>query len=334
LIVRSGSDARVTECEITEPVDTTDATGEGNRDAIGWSRRPLHRVGTLGAWGRRKRWHHWCVTTPRDVFSVTFADLDYLGIASVFVLDRSTGETIEDRAVRPFGWRVVLPDDPLRGLVELRAGAMHLRIDDRGDRVALNVRSRRVSAELEVTRTANLDTLNLLVPFDRGRFQFNAKQVAMPARGTVAFAGQTRRLGAEAFACLDYGRGAWPHHTRWNWASGAGTQNGATVGLNLGARWTDGTGVTENGVWVDGRLQKIHGDVRFEWSAPEPRRPWTITGSDVDLRFTVEHVRAVRDIGLPVGAGLCLGFGSFAGRAGGVEIRDLFGWAEDFHARW
>ena len=41
--------------------------------------------------------------------------------------------------------------------------------------------------------------------------------------------------------------------------------DGRTVGSNLGAGWTDGTGMNENGLCVDGRLTKISEDVKFDY---------------------------------------------------------------------
>ena len=37
------------------------------------------------------------------------------------------------------------------------------------------------------------------------------------------------------------------------------------VGLNMGAKWTDGTGMNENGILLNGCLHKIHEDIVFEY---------------------------------------------------------------------
>ncbi|MET8551707.1 DUF2804 family protein [Micromonospora zamorensis] len=46
--------------------------------------------------------------------------------------------------------------------------------------------------------------------------------------------------------------------TAWNWAAGAAPGRA----IQLGGKWTDGTRVTENGLFVDGRLHKIGGELR------------------------------------------------------------------------
>ena len=44
---------------------------------------------------------------------------------------------------------------------------------------------------------------------------------------------------------------------RWNWGAGSGVVDGRVIGVQVGGRWTDGTGSTENALVVDGRVHKI-----------------------------------------------------------------------------
>ena len=63
---------------------------------------------------------------------------------------------------------------------------------------------------------------------------------------------------------------------------------GKRVGLNLGGGWTDGTGLTENAVFVEGTMYKIHEDVLFERNIENPLNPWRIQSkfsNDVNLTF-------------------------------------------------
>src|SRR3970282_1775300 len=99
---------------------------------------------------------------------------------------------------------------------------------------------------------------------------------------------------APSYGCLDYGRGVWPEHTIWNWGSASGMQQGHLVGLNLGGKWTDGTGMTENGICVDGRLTKISEALIFEYDRAALIQPWRVRSAatdHIDLRFTPEFER-------------------------------------------
>ena len=65
-------------------------------------------------------------------------------------------------------------------------------------------------------------------------------------------------------------------------------QDGHTVGLNLGEQWTDGTGMTENGVCIDGHLTKISEDLVFGYDRAAMMKPWRIRTAAawrIDLLF-------------------------------------------------
>ena len=90
---------------------------------------------------------------------------------------------------------------------------------------------------------------------------------------------------------LDVGRGRWPYRTRWNWGGGAGTAvDGRTVGLQIGGKWTDGTGFTENGVLIDGRLEKIGAELVWEYDWDRPLDPWRVRSPEGDLDLTLVPV--------------------------------------------
>ncbi len=95
---------------------------------------------------------------------------------------------------------------------------------------------------------------------------------------------RTIRFGPDdgSFAVLDHGRGKWPYSMTWNWAAGYGRVAGRRVGLQLGGKWTDGTGSTENGLFVDGRLHKIHEDLTWTYDRTDFLAPWRITGPRVE----------------------------------------------------
>lgn len=321
------------EVEITGPAALWRPDGTVDRAAVGWSRGPVHTCRLPRAWGRRKRWHYWAVTSPREVISLTLADLDYVGLAVIVVHDRTTGRAWRDAAVRPLGWRTPWPEQAGAGTVTVEQRGVRLAFADDGAGIALVARGRGIAIDALVTRPAGHETLGVAVSRAPGLAQYTSKQTALPARGWLELDGVRRALAADAFACLDWGRGVWPAHTRWNWASAAGTRGGRTIGLNLGARWTDGGGATENALCVDGRITKLSGEVRFAWHRAGPRHPWRLTGPAVDLTLTPEIIEGragPRGGPLP----LVLAFGTFHGRVAGLEVGPLFGWAEEVDAWW
>ncbi len=336
------------ERELTTPVDIADADGRLRREAVGWARHPLHRCNLGPDLPRVHAWNYWCFTTREGALSILAADVKLAGVALVSFLDFAAKRPVERLYVRPLGLSNPMPETP-RGDLVVDAPTLQLAMRARGDVMhveadAKTLLGRRITVDLTVERPSTHETLNVLVPWDDTHFQFTSKQQALPTRGKVRVDDRDWHFGPEneGFACLDYGRGRWPSRVEWQWAFASGTQRGRTIGLNLGGTWTEGTGVTENGVVLDGRLHKISDAVDFEYDRRAYLKPWRIrTRSDprLELRFTPMRERVVR---VPLGvAGVELHqlMGWFSGTFvddGGerVTIDDVLGLAESLRARW
>src|SRR5882672_5131582 len=283
------------EREIREAIDIADAEGRLVREAVGWARHPIFGCRLAPGLKRVHRWNHWCLTTRACALQITIADVGFLGLVIVSFLDFAARSPVERVYLRPRGLPAPMPETP-RGDIAISARRLSLEMRMHGEQMQIRGEARtlfgkRIAIDLLVDRPLAHETLNVLVPFDDTRFQFTSKQQALPVRGSVRVDSREYRFepAGEAFACLDFGRGRWPSRIEWYWAFASGVRGGRTIGLNLGGKWTDGTGVTENGFVIDGRLQKISDDVDFE---PDPRSfmwPWRIRtrGSGrVDLTFT------------------------------------------------
>ena len=101
------------EREITEPVDLCTANGRRlHPDAIGWSRHPILTANLRGSWGRNKRWDYWAILAGDLAIAVTYADVDYLGMASIWWCDLATGRTGGRDNNIPGAFGLDLPDLP------------------------------------------------------------------------------------------------------------------------------------------------------------------------------------------------------------------------------
>ena len=117
-----------TEQELTADVALCTPDGRLNREAVGWSRTPVHDCALPGSWGRRKRWDFWGLTGPGCAMNITYADVDYLGLVDVWFCDLVAGESMSKSIAMPFAHSTKLPD-------RVAGGPMHM--SDRGFAVSI-----------------------------------------------------------------------------------------------------------------------------------------------------------------------------------------------------
>lgn len=332
----------MTERELTERVALV---GRDNRlapDAVGWARGPLVDTSGIGgrrSWGRNKRWEYWNVMSPTHVLALTVSSLDYAAVHEVWVLDRSTLRTAGRAATVLPARGVTLPASLGDGPVRARARGLAVDVDETAEGTRLRAHTPDASFDVLVRRPTGHECLAVVVPWSRRRFQYTVKDVARPAEGSVTVAGTTHEVPAgSSWATLDHGRGRWPYDVRWNWGVGAGVSGGHVVGLQLGGRWTVGTGSTENAVVLDGRVHKVHDELAWEYDPTDFLAPWRVTGGGLDLVLTPFHDRVARTrLGIVASStDQCFGHWSGTVRLGGtvLEVDGLAGWAEDVHNRW
>lgn len=271
--------------------------------------------------------------------NVTYADVDYLGIADVWFRDFASGEEATKSVPRPLGRGMTLPDHVAGASMRFNGGGLELELVEEDGGTSIRASFAGFDADVHVRRPAGHESLGVVIPWSDRRFQYTNKDVARPAEGAVTWNGRTY---VPSWGCLDFGRGKWPYRTKWNWGAAAGTMDGTTVGLQLGGKWTEGTGMTENALCVDGRLSKLSEELVWTYDTTDWLRPWTIktpSSDRVDLAFTPVHDKRSRlRLGVASSAvDQC--FGTYAGTvvadAGRkVRVDGLFGWAEEATWRW
>jgi hypothetical protein len=333
------------EREITQTVDLCDAHGDLNPAAVGWSRRPLVRANLSGHWPRKKKWNFWNWISPRFVFSVTLADIDYASFCGFFFTDFETRQSVEGFVLRP-PHAFTMPQHVEETVRFSGRGARYSNVQDR-DRIQVEFEGRcktgeNVGAEFVVRKPAGHESLNIVVPWTSSRFQLNSKHNTLPCEGQVTVGG--RRYVMEPHEChavQDFGRGMWPYRSFWNWGVCTGAQDGNLIGVNFGAKWTTGTGVNENGICFNGRLYKVMEDLHWEYDPADAMKPWRVcTEHSGMIDLTLQPMVAKRSnlsLGFLASGGVC-SFGRWTGtlRFDGNELRvdNLIGWAEEFAHRW
>ena len=337
------------ERELTEPVDLCTPDGSLlNPAASGWSRRPLHRANLHGQHGVNKRWDYWAVLAGDLAISAVYADIDYLGLADVWWADFTTGETGGHAIVTGEGEGIDLPELP--GTAPLRVAhdglALEFVDDDRGTRLVgtwTESDGRPGRLDVLVALPAGHESLNVVIPWSDERFNFTSKHQARPASGELVVGERRWTVGesnGDAWGVLDVGRGRWPSEIRWNWGGGAGRSGEHVVGLQFGAKWTEGSGFTENGLIVDGRLSKLGRELQWDYSWDEPMQPWRIVdpGGQLDVTLTPRFDKHSR-LGDDDARETHQVFGTWSGRlltddGLALELDSLQGFAEEARQQW
>jgi len=340
------------EPELTGPVDLCCPDGRTLApDARGWSRVPLHRANLSGRWGRTKRWDYWAVLTPTHACSITYADVDYLGIADLWWADLRSGRTGGRNVTVPGARGLDLPDRPGTEPLRFRSRRLALDLTDGADGTRLaatwtEADGRPGSLEVLVELPPGHESLNVVIPWSDDTFQFTSKHQARPARGVLRVGDERIAVGGDgddaAWGVLDVGRGRWPYRTRWNWGGGTGTANdGTVVGLQFGGRWTEGTGFTENGLVVDGRLHKLGRELVWNYDWDRPMKPWSVTSPDgrVELRLVPRLDKHTSVNALVLGTEVHQVFGTWSGTVvtdDGTKLvlPHAIGFAEESRSRW
>jgi hypothetical protein len=313
-------------------------SGRLNPDAVGWSRRPLHTANLRG-WGRTKRFDYWGIVTPEVIVGLTIASLDYAGVVSIVVVDRRNGAETILSALSPLARRFENSDRSGVGVARGRARRLNLSFasSPAGSRLEAEGPGVRIVADVR----PGADSLGVVVPWSQRRFQYTVKDVGRPVTGTLHLGGEEIRFGPDngSFAILDHGRGKWPYSITWNWAAGYGVVAGRRVGLQLGGQWTVGTGSTENGLFVDGRLNKIHEELTWTYDRSNWMAPWRIDGPRVRVTLAPFHERDERMNLLVFASEIHQCFGVFTGwvlddSGTRIPVDGLVGWAEEARNRW
>lgn len=334
------------EREIIDPVLLCDRKGRLNPEAIGFARRPLIQSNLTKNFMRKKKWNYWSVFGEDVLFSAAISHLDYAVICFVYMLHYETQRFFEKQLLIPMG-RVKMPESVLENIY-FKHHHITIKAEYVNHATKLYVKipnfdNELLQAELYVDHPPEDDSLNVVIPHNRNLFQFTAKKHTLPTTGFVKLGTNTYTFTPDySFAVTSFSRGVWPRHTRWNWAMASQRLGRRRIGLNFGGQWTDATGMTENAIFIDGHMMKIHEDVIFTYNLQNLNEPWTIKtkfSNNVNLTFTPFFLREAKTDAKIIQAEVQQLVGYFDGcialpNQPPLYIRQMLGCAEEQIAKW
>lgn len=287
------------------------------------------------------------------VVSSVYSDVDHLGLADVYWADLVTGDSGGHGIVARGAEGIDLPEMPGTAPLRVRRDGLDLAITD--DDVSTHLRAawterdgRPGRLDVTVALPPGHESLNVVIPWSDELFNYTSKHQARPAQGELVVGDRRWVIGdggsepaGDAWGVLDVGRGRWPSEITWNWGGGAGRSGDRVIGLQVGGTWTAGTGFTENGVIVDGRLTKLGAELTWDYDWNHPLRPWRVEDPDgrLHLILTPRFDKHTKTQGRTRGSEVHQVFGTWSGSlvtddGRTIEFADLQGFAEEARQRW
>jgi hypothetical protein len=308
----------------------------------------LHRANLAGRFGINKRWDYWAILAGDIVVSCVYADVDHLGLSDVWWADLGTQRSGGNGVVTVGNDDFDLPDRPATSPLRIDRDGFALDISDNG---GTRIRGSWTEhdgtpARLDVlvSLPAGHESLNVVIPWSDELFNFTSKHQARPVTGSLVVGEQQWAIGGgagDAWGVLDVGRGRWPAEITWNWGGGAGRCGDHVVGLQFGGKWTEGSGYTENGVIVDGRLTKLGNEFDWLYDWDQPMKPWRVVdpGGQLDLTLAPRYDKHTQLPGRDKGSETHQVFGTWSGRIrtdDGLELDldGIHGFAEEARQEW
>lgn len=336
------------EKELSNTVKLCNNDGTLNSSSVGWAKNPIFQCNLSNRWLRKKKWNYWCITSDEFLFSVTISNIDYAGMVFAYFLDFKTNKFIEKTVMMPFGKGCSMPQT-VHETVNFKNKEIDIMFKAEEDNSTFitakcnDFAALPMEASFRVIYPKGYETLNVVVPWNNKTFQFTSKHEGMPVEGFIKIGEKVYTLSKEnSFGCLDFGRGIWPYKVKWNWANASGIVNGKRIGLNLGAKWTDGTGYTENGIVINGKLTKLSEDIIFEYDNKDFKKPWIIKTeltNRVNLTFVPFYERIAKSNLAIIKSEVHQMIGYFSGtietsEGEKIEIYNMLGCSEDHLGQW
>jgi len=313
------------------------------------SRRPLHRANLDGCFGINKRWDYWAILAGDLVVSSVYADIDHFGLADVWWADLAAGTTGGNGIITTDRGALVLPDRPGTTPLRVERDGFALEIVDEPGSTRLRASwtehdGTPGALDVSIELPEGHESLNVVIPWNDERFNYTSKHQARPATGQLTVGDRHSEIGSgssDAWGVLDVGRGRWPSEITWNWGGGAGRCGAHVVGLQFGAKWTEGSGYTENGLIVDGRLTKLGRELDWSYDWDDPLSPWRAVdpGGQLDVTLKPRYDKHTKLPGRDQGSETHQVFGTWSGRLRTddgieIEIHDIQGFAEEARQEW
>ncbi len=279
----------------------------------------------------------------RAIFGLAIVNLKLVSNMFVYLYRFDTRQLDEKSLVVPAALGTHMDQTPDRGQASFAFPGCHVSISaqEKGEvRKVVGHASPGVEFSLSLSAAPTFNPLRVCSKAGRNGWVYTQKAAGLDCGGVVNWAGNEMVFDpSDTRGSYDWSAGFMRRETSWNWACLSGMlPDGRMVGLNL-ASGVNETGVTENGLWVGNRFQKVNFSC-FDFDSCQPDKDWHIYSPDkkVDLTFVPEGMRQEKLDVLVLASNFRQMFGKYYGYVvrgrEKVIIDGIPGFAEDHFARW
>lgn len=336
-----------TQNELTQEGSLLDS--QGNLAHVGWARRPLLNTNLEEARSRLgiKKWDYYCLFLPTHVVAFALADLTYAGSAFCYLIDRKSLVTIERAISLPGAMGVSLARNSDKGISSFRFGKVTFDFTVRDHDRLIQIHwpkfaGKDLKIDVTLSQEPDHESMAITTPMGPGKFYWNRKINNLRCSGLIQWGDLNIPCDpTTSLATFDWGRGIWPFQTKWVWSNASGfLPSGEPLGINIGTGFGENIQTNENSIIFDGRIHKLE-DINFHYHSKDRMRPWQIEDSEGRLKlvFTPSLVRTGKTDLLVIKTHVDQMFGVFNGSVQldsgqTIEVKNLWGFAEEHFARW
>ncbi|MDK2562027.1 DUF2804 domain-containing protein [Romboutsia sedimentorum] len=311
--------------------------GKVNQECIGWGKKVFSNCSIDRGYFRKKIWNHYMWMNKDFVCALAIVKLDYAGLIFIDFYDLKENKKIHKSITIPLCNGIILHNS-IGSYAHFQNKEMYLNIIRTNDKLHAMVKWGEVDIDANIF--LEKESLNVLVPWSEKKFHYTSKQFPLKSSGYINVGDEDYEKFElnDSISFIDYGRGIWEREKYWYWLTCGFENEDNKVGLNLGAKWTDNTGVNENGIKIDGMLYKLYCDVDFE---KIDENNWSIKSTnceDIDLIFNISTVNDKVNNKLIIKSSLKQHIGYISGIVKAddkeIEFKEVLCWLEDHYAKW
>ncbi|MHA1194859.1 MAG: DUF2804 domain-containing protein [Promethearchaeota archaeon] len=335
--------------EIVKEVNLFD--DNGNLNVHGWARKPIinyNKEKIRSSWFRTKEWDNYVINHEDYNFSVTIADVGYLGLISIELMDYKEQKVYSGGHQKFFtkgSWN--LPRSSTKGDIEFHTEDFDLKILRLPDKRIISVdypnfNDQGLKADITLYQDPNKDSIVKVNKYKKKKlFYYSDKVIGMPTSGEVKFGNKKYTFNEEnSYARLDWGRGVWPYKINWYWGAAAGkTDDGHEIWFSHGYSYDDPGFHDKNMVGYD-QIGHKFGPIKFE--VPEnPKDTWKFISEDgkFDLEMKPIFFHPSKMDFVIFKSSSILVFGKYSGKIildddTEIKVNDFIGHAESIKWKW